>query len=138
MATLLQKRAKEIMNLRQCTSMKQAMLKAGYALSCANKPGQKLVDSKGFQQLEKAEKASRSLDIAPADVRTIIHIALAQFQEDVEAGRLDDKTKLMLVKVCGDLAKSNPEMFDESAGKSREDQLDEALRLLREKKQEEQ
>ena len=134
MATILQKRAKEIMNSGECTSMKQAMLQAGYAESCANKPGQKLVDSKGFQQLEAADKQQRDAYIAPADVKTIIQVALAQLQRDVEADMLDNKTKLMLVKVCGDLAKSNPELFDQFSGKTEEEKLKESIRELKERR----
>ena len=45
MATIRQKRAKEILDNQEVRSMGEVMKQAGYAESCTKKPSQKLVDS---------------------------------------------------------------------------------------------
>ncbi len=127
MATIRQKRALENISSGKYKSYKEAMIKAGYAESCAKKPNQKLIDSKGFQELEKAEKQQADQYYPPLDVRNKMKIRLAKLYEKAESGELDEKTQLMLIKVTNEVAKDHPDWFDEKhLG------LDESLNILKE------
>jgi hypothetical protein len=122
LATIRQKKAKAILDRGECRTMKEVMKKAGYSESIIDKPKQKLMDSKGFKELE-AENVQEYLNSGTADAKYIIQVALAQLQSDLEAGKLEDKVKLMLVKICSDLLKGNPELFEKLRASSAEEAI---------------
>lgn len=132
MATIRQKKAKELLNKGECKTMKEIMKKAGYSECIVDKPKQKLIDSKGFKELEKAENKQEYLNSVTPNAKNIIQVALAQLQRDLEEGKLEDKVKLMLVKICGDLIKGNPELFERLRASSAEEAA-QNIRTMRER-----
>ena len=111
MATLKQKKAKEILDKGECKTMKEVMKKAGYSESIADKPKQKLVDSKGFLELEKAENAKDDQYYSSFDLKHSTKGMLRWLYEHRES--LDNKEKMMLAKLSNEIMKSNPELFKE-------------------------
>ena len=113
MATIRQKRAKEIMNRAETKSYKEAMIKAGYDETTALHPSSNLIDRPGFKELEQAEKSQEDEYYPALDVEILMKHRLKMLYEMAESGELDEKTQLMLIKITNDVGKDHPEWFEE-------------------------
>ena len=128
MATIRQKRAKEIMNRAETKSYKEAMIKAGYDETTALHPSSNLIDRPSFKELEQAEKSQEDEYCVPLDGKNKITVALNKLFKELDNGDLSKKEALMLVKVSADVMKQHPEWFVE-----RELTKDDALKILQDR-----